>query len=103
MCQNNFPQVLHRSKEKGEKQAILVNGIREVGRTKTSKTQKYDFLSDGWCSSHKQKKGVYSDTAGSLPQTYHWSPGSILYLWSIGALFVALASLALWHDSHLLV
>lgn len=46
MCQNNFPQVLHRSKEKGEKQAILVNGIREVGRTKTPKTQKYDFLSN---------------------------------------------------------
>ena len=31
VCQNNFGQVLHRSKEKGEKQPILVNGIREVG------------------------------------------------------------------------
>ena len=31
VCQNNFRQVLHRSKEKGEKQPILVNGIREVG------------------------------------------------------------------------
>ena len=31
VCQNNFGQVFHRSKEKGEKQPILVNGIREVG------------------------------------------------------------------------
>ena len=44
VCQNNFRQVLHRSKEKGEKQPILANGIREVGTGKNIKTQKYNFV-----------------------------------------------------------
>ena len=46
VCQNNFRQVLHRSKEKGEKQPILVNGIREVGTGKNIKHR--NIISSKW-------------------------------------------------------